>query len=159
MERGASVTSRELAQAAGVAEGTVFKAFSDKEDLFAAAVDRVIDPEPFERAVAAIDPTLPYEARLAAAAAIMQTRLLDIWNLLAKLASAGLPPRRRTLIDSPATIALFASEPERIRISPELAALRFRAMVLALSQPLLNVPPPDPVEFVDLFLHGAGSPS
>lgn len=156
-ERGAAVTSRELAIAAGVAEGTIFKAFTDKTDLFTAALDRVSDPAPFERAVAEIDPTLGYEERLVAAASIMQIRLVHIWNLFSKLASAPLPARPRTLDDSPATVALFASEPGRIRVRPDEAARRFRALVLALSHPLLHTPPPSAAELVDQFLHGVAA--
>ena len=62
-DRGTAVTSRELSEAAGVAEGTIFKAFTDKDDLFRAALDRVVDPEPTERAIRSIDPALPYEQR------------------------------------------------------------------------------------------------
>lgn len=47
LEHGAAVTSRQLADAAGVAEGTLFKAFGDKESLLAALVERhMTDAEP-----------------------------------------------------------------------------------------------------------------
>ena len=44
LERGSSVTTRELATAAGVAEGTIFKVFDDKDDLLRSAVERALDP-------------------------------------------------------------------------------------------------------------------
>jgi AcrR family transcriptional regulator len=47
LEHGAAITSRQLADAAGVAEGTLFKAFGDKESLLAALVERhMTDADP-----------------------------------------------------------------------------------------------------------------
>ncbi|WP_425843317.1 TetR/AcrR family transcriptional regulator [Agrococcus sp. TSP3-2-1] len=47
LELGAAITSRQLADAAGVAEGTLFKAFGDKESLLAALVEHhMTDAEP-----------------------------------------------------------------------------------------------------------------
>src|SRR5450756_2416507 len=43
-ERGPSVTTRELAEAAGVAEGTLFRVFPDKAALVQAALDRALGP-------------------------------------------------------------------------------------------------------------------
>ncbi|MGV8978750.1 MAG: TetR/AcrR family transcriptional regulator [Cellulomonas sp.] len=44
LERGGEVTTRELAVAAGVAEGTLFRVFADKQELVRAAVAQVLDP-------------------------------------------------------------------------------------------------------------------
>ena len=44
LERGAAVTSRELAEAAGVAEGTLFRVFTDKVTLVREAVMAAVDP-------------------------------------------------------------------------------------------------------------------
>lgn len=153
-ERGPAVTSRELSEAAGVAEGTIFKAFTDKDDLFRAALDRVVDPGPTERAIRSIDPALPYEQRVLAAAEHVQRRMVDIWSILSKLGAAGIPEERRTLPASAATVELFASEPDRLRISPEDAARRFRALIIAFSQPMLYDPSPSAAELVEFFLHG-----
>ena len=64
LERGVGVTSREIAAAAGVSEGTLFNVFADKDELINAAIDAVIDQAPFERAIAAIDPNLPLREQL-----------------------------------------------------------------------------------------------
>nr|WP_167405681.1 TetR/AcrR family transcriptional regulator [Sphaerisporangium cinnabarinum] len=55
VQHGAAVTTRQIADAAGVAEGTLFRAFADKDEILHAAVVRSLDPAP---AVAAIG-TLP----------------------------------------------------------------------------------------------------
>jgi AcrR family transcriptional regulator len=53
-EHGVAVSTRQIADAAGVAEGTIFGVFPDKASLLRAAVIRAFDPEPLERALAAI---------------------------------------------------------------------------------------------------------
>ncbi|MGN6238850.1 MAG: TetR/AcrR family transcriptional regulator [Cellulosimicrobium cellulans] len=52
VQHGAAVTTRQIADAAGVAEGTLFRAFADKDEILHAAVVRSLDPAP---AVAAIE--------------------------------------------------------------------------------------------------------
>jgi AcrR family transcriptional regulator len=53
-ERGFDLNTRELADAAGVAEGTLFKVFPDKRSLMIAAVERVLDPTGVEADIAAV---------------------------------------------------------------------------------------------------------
>ncbi|WP_210417338.1 TetR/AcrR family transcriptional regulator [Cellulomonas sp. Y8] len=59
---GAQVSTRQIAVAAGVAEGTLFRAFDDKVELLTAAAERALDPA---AGVAEID-DLPRAADLAA---------------------------------------------------------------------------------------------
>src|SRR5660398_293669 len=46
LSQGADVTTKDIADAAGIAEGTIFRAFVDKEELIQQAVARFMDPEP-----------------------------------------------------------------------------------------------------------------
>jgi AcrR family transcriptional regulator len=48
---GSGVTSRQIAEAAGVAEGTIFRVFTDKEELLEAVGDLVFDPAPTQTAL------------------------------------------------------------------------------------------------------------
>ena len=157
VEHGTAVTSRGLARAAGVAEGTIFKAFRDKDDLFAAVMARAIDPEPVERRIEELDPDVPFEERLVTAAMFMQRRLLDIWSLFGSIGASVVPPEQRRMPDSPALTALFAGDSHLVRVPPATAARQFRSLVLALSHPILNDPAPPAGEIVELFLHGVAA--
>ncbi|MFJ4109173.1 TetR/AcrR family transcriptional regulator [Oerskovia enterophila] len=48
---GSAVTTRQIAQAADVAEGTLFRAFEDKDELIHAALVAALDPAPLVRAI------------------------------------------------------------------------------------------------------------
>ena len=46
MKHGSDVTTRQIADAAGVAEGTLFRVFEDKDAIIDAAVAKFMDPTP-----------------------------------------------------------------------------------------------------------------
>lgn len=85
-ERGLDVSTRELADAAGVAEGTLFRVFPDKPALLAAAVRHGIElatePGPGRQELLAIDRTLPLEERLARVIEVSNSRMAVIVELM-----------------------------------------------------------------------------
>jgi AcrR family transcriptional regulator len=73
-EHGMDVSTRQIAQAAGVAEGTIFGVFQDKNSLLVHALMHALDPRDTLDAMAAIDPALGLRARLTVAAELVNTR-------------------------------------------------------------------------------------
>lgn len=157
IDRGAAATSRQLAAAAGVAEGTIWKVFADKDDLLAMAVERLIDPSAFQRAVEELDPSLPFEERLLATTELLQQRMVGIWRLISQTDADRRSLGDKPLPDNQAVIEVFQQHPDRVRVPPVQAARQLRALVLSLSNPALVDPPLSAAEIVDLFLHGVGA--
>src|SRR5689334_8941005 len=82
LEHGPDVSTRLIAEAAGVAEGTIFRVFPSKDDLIEAVIASVFDPAPLVDALARVDRGVPLDGRLVAAAQLMQERGRRIGHLL-----------------------------------------------------------------------------
>jgi AcrR family transcriptional regulator len=93
LRHGYAVTTRQIAQAAEIAEGTIFRVFPDKESVVQAVVAEAFDPAPTLRDLAAVDRALPLRERLTAAVTMLQRRLTDVFGLLNALGWTG-PPNR-----------------------------------------------------------------
>lgn len=71
MEHGGQFTTHQVAEAAGVAEGTIFRVFTTKQDLLNAVIDDALNPSATCRAIAALPASHTLTERVSALIGIM----------------------------------------------------------------------------------------
>jgi AcrR family transcriptional regulator len=161
LAHGPAITTRQIAEAAGVAEGTLFRVFPDKESLIEAVVESAFDMTTIDEALAAIDPTLPLEARLIDAVDILRRRFAEILQLRTAVETMqlrggrSLMADRRLPPDLSGLAALFEPDRDKIRRDPLDAAFLLRGMTITGTHPALIVDEPlSSADIVSLFLDG-----
>jgi len=175
-ERGVDVSTRELADAAGVAEGTLFRVFPDKTALLVAAVRHAIElataPGPGRRELLEIDRTLPLEERLSRVIAVSNARMSAIVELMGLMRSIVMrhPELAEGAPDHAARHArlqeghAFLVETITEVIGPDLPRLRIpvdrvvdlmQTLVVAGQLPWIGSHPPlDPAEVAAVLVRG-----
>lgn len=88
---GRGVTTRQIAEAAGVAEGTIFRVFESKDELVEAALTKAFTPGQFIVALDDVDMSLPLRDRLVVLVTILQRRFLDTFGLMRAVGMVGPP--------------------------------------------------------------------
>ncbi|MDH6142435.1 AcrR family transcriptional regulator [Kitasatospora sp. GP30] len=172
IEHGSAVTTRQIAQAAGIGEGTIFRVFADKDELLDACLAEALSPATALTELALVSTDQPLPARLTEAAAALHAHLDRIGAVVGALhatggrertgrpGSAGGPPDRAAgFAPVQAALAeLFEPERELLRVSAEQAASVFLGMLFFQARRPASGDESTELsveELVDLFLHGA----
>ena len=166
--KGRAASTREIATAAGIAEGTIFRVFENKDELIDACVHDAFDSSTLVAELAEVDRTLPLRDRLATAVTIMQQHLQDVFSLMTVLHSSGQPMRppthdveahrrreQATAELDAAFVELMGADAEQLRVPAHTLSGYLRMLTLSSVHPMLGGKPSTPEELVDVLLEGA----
>lgn len=165
------VSTRQIAEAAGVAEGTIFRVFATKSELVAAVISRGFDPTEMLAALRAIDRTLAMEDRLLAIVTEVRRYLDGIialmmhrWKAMREHDESGDPvrdpaeARRRqerlnTEIEA-AVVEVLGDDAARLRVDVHTFMGYLQAMIFASAHPGQHNRQISAAEIVDVLLYG-----
>lgn len=136
-EHGTDVSTRQIADAAGVAEGTIFSVFKDKASLLRAAVVAALDPQALLQGLKSIDESLPLRPRLVAAAGLIREYVAGQGALFYVVRGPLFVGVKNSLVELMSTrylilnelTALIERDARLLRRSPAIAARLLLALV------------------------------
>ena len=177
IEHGDRLTTRMVAEAAGIAEGTIFRVFPDKDALMhAVAADTLNPPDARERLLEALEGVDDLPAKVRITAETMLNRSDQVIAVMMALRKHWMavhqhphdedrpgPPQfvvdaHQALLER--LVEVFEPHRDELSVSPERAALLLRTLVLGSRNP--GVRPDDRLtadEVAEVLLHGVHRPT
>ena len=169
LEHGRMPSTREIAQAAGVAEGTIYRVFEDKGALLHAVLEEVLRPPDTADQLVEQMAALPGLAtRVLVLAERSQARMREVHATLMVMrplmeqashgrgGAPGLSPPRFLVEANEALMdrltRVFALSADELRVPPLVAATAFRALMLGAHSPGMPTPTPLTPEVVTQLL-------
>lgn len=161
---GRAVSTRQIAEAAGVAEGTIFRVFPTKEELIDAVIAEAFDISTSCNAIARIDAELDLESRLVAVVDILQTRLRRVFVLFHSVTLRPPPEsqeafharlrRDNAALNEVITEVIGPDQPQ-LRVEADAAAALLRTLTFAVTHPMLaDERHSAPEQVVEVLLYG-----
>lgn len=159
-ERGRDVTSRELAEASGVAEGTIFRAFGDKETLLEAGLTKLLDPQPFRNELRRIPHDLPLGDKITCIIECVRTRFREVFRIMAIFGRDGPPPRRENATEEWLEIVreLLEADAHLLTVPVDTVAWYVRLVAFGASiEPFNHFRSFDSSELAGIIAHGVST--
>jgi AcrR family transcriptional regulator len=139
IEHGREVSTRQIADAAGIAEGTIFRVFADKEEIFGAAVAKFLEPGQLNERLLAIDPELPLEAKVNDILFQLRARMTGIFGIMNAVGMQGPPPGRRGSGNFLEVLEqVLRPDLEQLNVPPDRIASFLRLIAFASAIPHFN---------------------